>query len=280
MLSRKQRFLTKTGLYFCYFVILAFFLFPLLWVISLSLKTREELFATPPTIIPETFAFENYARVIEQSGVLNYIQNSFVIVTATVIVTLLTAIPAAYAISRFKFKGKSPLLVIILMTQMISAVVISIPLYRLFAQLDLINNYVVLIIVYVAVVLPFSTWFLKGYFDTIPYAMDEAAIVDGCSKFQILTKILIPTSVPGIVSVTILVAVQSWSQFVIPYILLDDDRLYPVSVGVMNLQSTQESVSTHLLAAGSVISVLPVIILFILLQRFIVGALTSGAVKG
>lgn len=280
MLNRKQRILTKIGLYACYCIILAFFLFPVIWVLSLSLKTSQELFAVPPTLIPETFAFENYRQVVEQSNVFNYIRNSFIIVLSTIIFTLLTAIPAAYAISRFKFKGKNPVLVTILMTQMISAVVISIPLYRLFAQLDLLNNYIVLVIVYVAVVLPFSTWFMKGYFDTIPKALDEAAIVDGCNKFQILTKILIPTSIPGIVSVTILVAVQSWSQFVIPFILLDDERMYPVSVGVMNLQSTQESVSTHLLAAGSVISVLPVILLFVLLQRYIVGALTSGAVKG
>ncbi|SDO15947.1 carbohydrate ABC transporter permease [Alkalicoccus daliensis] len=280
MLNKKQLLFTKIFIYLCYGTVLVFFLFPMLWVISLSLKTQQELFATPPAIIPTSFAYENYLHVLENSNVLLYLRNSFIIVLFTVIFALITAIPAAYAISRFRFKGKSALLVTILMTQMISAVVISIPLYRLFAEWGLINNYVVLIIVYVAVVLPFSTWFLKGYFDTIPYELDEAAIVDGCTRFQILTRILIPTCLPGIVSVTILIAVQSWSQFVIPFILLDNESFYPVSVGVMNLQSTQQTISTHLLAAGSVISVLPVIILFVILQRFIVGALTSGAVKG
>jgi multiple sugar transport system permease protein len=280
MSNKNKQLLTKTGLYIAYFIILLFFLFPLFWVISLSLKTQQELFVVPPQLIPEKFAFENYLHVIQNTGVLYYLKNSAIIVFYTVLFALLVAIPAAYSISRFKFKFKNPVLITILMTQMISAVVISIPLYRLFAQLGLLNNYVTLIIVYVAVVLPFSTWFLKGYFDTIPAALDEAAIVDGCNRFQVLTKILIPTSLPGIISVTILVAVQSWSQFVIPFILLDDERLYPVSVGVMNLQSTQQSITTHYLAAGSVLSVLPVIILFILLQRFIVGALTSGAVKG
>jgi len=246
----------------------------------MSLKNQQELFAVPPTLIPETFAFENYSYVLQNTGVLNYLQNSAIIVFFTVLVTLFVAIPAAYALSRMKFKIKQPLLVTILMTQMISAVVISIPLYRLFVPFDLINNYVVLVIVYVAIVLPLATWFLKGYFDTIPAVLDEAGIVDGASKWQVLTKILIPTSMPGIISVTILVAVQSWSQFVIPFILLDDERLYPVSVGVMNLQSTQQAVTTHYLAAGSVISVIPVIILFVIFQRFIVGALTSGAVKG
>ncbi|WP_413376005.1 carbohydrate ABC transporter permease [Alkalihalobacillus sp. 1P02AB] len=280
MSIQQKRILQKSALYFGYFVILLFFLFPLFWIISLSLKTSQELFAVPPRLIPEHFAFENYKHVIDNTGVLNYLKNSTVIVFYTVVGALFVAIPAAYAISRLKFKFKNSVLVSILMTQMISAVVISIPLYRLFAKLDLLNNYITLIIVYVAVVLPFSTWFLKGYFDTIPRALDEAAIMDGCNRWQVLTKIVIPTSLPGIISVTILVAVQSWSQFVIPFILLDDERLYPVSVGVMNLQSTQEAVTTHYLAAGSVLSVLPVIILFILLQKFIVGALTSGAVKG
>lgn len=280
MSNEGKKLISKIGLYFTYFIILLFFLFPLFWVISLSLKTSQELFAIPPGLIPKQWAFENYLHVIENTGVLYYLKNSAIIVFCTVICALLVAVPAAYAISRFKFKYKNPLLVVILMTQMISAVVISIPLYRLFAQLDLLNNYVILIVVYVAVVLPFSTWFLKGYFDKIPASLDEAAVMDGCNRWQVLTKILIPTSMPGIVSVTILIAVQSWSQFVIPFILLDDERMYPVSVGVMNLQSTQESITTHYLAAGSVLSVLPVIILFILLQKFIVGALTSGAVKG
>ncbi|GGC76212.1 sugar ABC transporter permease [Thalassobacillus devorans] len=280
MSHHNKTLVKKIGIYFSYAVITLFFLFPLLWIISMSFKTSQELFAIPPTLIPETFAIENYRYVLETTGVVNYLKNSAIIVFFTVIFTLLVSVPAAYALSRFKFKLKVPILITVLMTQMISAVVISIPLYRLFSNWNLLNNYIVLIIVYVSVVLPLATWFLKGYFDTIPAVLDEAATIDGANRWQFITKILFPTSMPGIVSVTILVAVQSWSQFVIPFILLDDESLYPVSVGVMNLQSTQQAVTTHYLAAGSVISVIPVIILFVVFQRLIVGALTSGAVKG
>ncbi|WP_085507130.1 carbohydrate ABC transporter permease [Thalassobacillus devorans] len=280
MSHHNKTLVKKIGIYFSYAVITLFFLFPLLWIISMSFKTSQELFAIPPTLMPETFAFENYRYVLETTGVVNYLKNSAIIVFFTVIFTLLVSVPAAYALSRFKFKLKVPILITVLMTQMISAVVISIPLYRLFSNWNLLNNYIVLIIVYVSVVLPLATWFLKGYFDTIPAVLDEAATIDGANRWQFITKILFPTSMPGIVSVTILVAVQSWSQFVIPFILLDDESLYPVSVGVMNLQSTQQAVTTHYLAAGSVISVIPVIILFVVFQRLIVGALTSGAVKG
>ncbi|TFJ92191.1 carbohydrate ABC transporter permease [Lentibacillus salicampi] len=270
----------KFSLYISYFFVGILFLFPLLWVLSLSFKTSKELYNVPPTLLPDNLQFENYKHVIENNNILAYLGNSVQVVALTVILTLIIVLPAAFALSRFKFKLKGLLLLGIILTQMISAVVISIPLYRLFAELGLLNNFAILIIVYVAVVLPFSTWFLKGYFDTIPIELDEAATVDGCNKFQILTRVLLPSSMPGIVSVTLLVAVQSWSQFVIPFILLDMQSLYPVSVGIVNLQSTQQAVTTHYLAAGSVLSILPVIVLFVLLQRFIVGALTTGAVKG
>jgi multiple sugar transport system permease protein len=163
---------------------------------------------------------------------------------------------------------------------MVSPVIIAIPLYRLFAGLGLLNSYATLIPVYVAIVLPFTTWFLKGYFDTIPYQMDEAAIVDGATRWQILTRILLPVCAPGIATVGILAAVLSWSEFVVPFILLDDRNLYPISVGIVNLQSTSDAITLHYLAAASVVAIAPVVVVFVLLQRYIVGALTSGAIKG
>lgn len=270
----------RIGLYVSFVLVVLGFLFPLLWVLSLSLQTRFEVLQVPPSIIPTSFAFENYVEVLDTAPVLQYLWNSFRIVISTVILTLIISIPAAFALSRYKMKFKNHFMVAILMTQMVSAVVITIPIYRLFASWGLINQLWLVIIIYVAVVLPFTTWFLKNYLDTIPKDMDEAAIIDGCSRWQMLTKVLFPVCMPGIVSVVIIVAVQSWSQFVIPFILIDDASLYPVSVGVVNLQSTQTQITTHLLAAGSIMSIVPVIILFVLLQKYIVGALTSGAVKG
>lgn len=275
----KERF-TNGGLYLSYMLVILFFVFPILWVLSLSLKSIPELFATPPIWFSPEPKFENYLHVIKSTEILQQLLNSFEIVLLTIIFTLLIAIPAAYGFSRFKFRYKNVSLMSILIFQMISPVVVAIPLYRFFVHLDLLNNYGSLIAVYVAIELPFTTWFLKGYFDTIPYDMDEAAIVDGCTRLQLLRKILLPVCTPGIASATILVAVQSWSQFVIPFILLDDNELYPISLGLVDLQSTSEAITIHYLAAASMIGILPVIIVFILLQRFIVGALTNGAVKG
>ena len=154
------------------------------------------------------------------------------------------------------------------------------PLYRLFVALHLVNNYLGLVLVYIAIIAPFLTWFLKSYLDTVPISLDEAALVDGCTRRSAMLRVVLPSAMPGIASAAILGAVTSWSQFAIPFILLDDRDLFPVSVGVVNLQATAGEITTQYLAAGSVLAVAPVVVLFVLLQRHIVGALTSGAVKG
>jgi multiple sugar transport system permease protein len=272
--------LTNALLYVAFAVITLFFLFPLFWVVSMSLKSVQELFATPPIWFPLPPHFENYGYVLRNTEIVGYMLNSAGIVLGTVVVTVAVATLAAYGFSRFSFRFKRPSLLAVLLFQMISPVVIAIPLYRLFAAVGLLNSFASLILVYVAVVLPFTTWFLKGYFDTIPREMDEAAIVDGATRMQVLTRILLPVCTPGIATAAILAAVLSWSQFVIPFILLDDRAMYPVSVGLVNLQSNTDAITLHYLSAASVIAIAPVIAVFVLLQRYIVSALTSGAIKG
>lgn len=272
--------MTKMCLYLAYALIIVFFLFPIFWVLSMSLKTVPQLFATPPVWFPLDPQFENYAYVIANTSIVHYLLNSAFIVLLTVFFTLLIATLAAYGFSRFHFPYKKLALIAVLVFQMVSPVIIAIPLYRLFAGLGLLNSYATLIPVYVAIVLPFTTWFLKGYFDTIPYQMDEAAIVDGATRWQVLTRILLPVCAPGIATAGILAAVLSWSEFVVPFILLDDRNLYPISVGIVNLQSTSDAITLHYLAAASVVAIAPVVVVFVLLQRYIVGALTSGAIKG
>jgi multiple sugar transport system permease protein len=270
----------KLWLYLAYAVVIVFFLFPIFWVLSMSLKAVPQLFATPPVWFPLDPQFENYAYVFTNTSIVRYLLNSTFIVLLTVFFTLLVAALAAYGFSRFHFLHKKPALLAVLVFQMVSPVIIAIPLYRLFAGLGLLNSYATLILVYVAIMLPFTTWFLKGYFDTIPYQMDEAAMVDGATRWQILTRILLPVCAPGIATAGILVAVLSWSEFVVPFILLDDRNLYPISVGIVNLQSTSDAITLHYLAAASVVAIAPVVVVFVLLQRYIVGALTSGAIKG
>ncbi len=245
----------------------------------MSFKTVPELFYVPPKLLPEHFSFENYEQVLWKNNIFRYLSNSFKLEVVTIIGTLLVIIPATFALSRLRFRGRQGLQFGILTFQMVSPLVIAIPLYRYFSKMRLLNNFWALAFVYIALNIPFACWSLKGYLDTIPISIDEAGTIDGCSKMQTLLLLLLPLIGPGIVSVIILIFVRSWAQFIVPYILLSDQKLFPISVGLVNLQSTGETISTHFLAAGCVIGIVPTVLIFILLQRFIVSALTSGAVK-
>lgn len=266
--------------YFFAVVIILFFLFPLFWTLSLSLKRIPEIFKTPLVWFSPKPQWSNYLYVIKHTRIFKNLLNSLILVASTLALCLLVVLPAAYALSRRKFRAKKIVMLGMMIFQMISPVIIAIPLYRFFASVNLINNYVALIVVYTALYSPFATWFLKGYFDSIPIALDEAAKMDGCSRFRTLWNVLLPVAFPGVVSVSILIAVQSWGQLIIPFILLDRWEYYPVSVGLLDLQASAEAVSVHFLAASSIIAITPVILIFIFLQKFIIGALTNGAVKG
>lgn len=261
-------------------LLIVIFAFPLLWVVSLSLKSPAETLESPPGLLPDQFLFSNYADVLDTSPLGRYLLNSILLVFLSVAGTLVLAVPAAYALSRFVFKGRRPYTRGLLAAQLISPLIIAVPVYRLFVQTNLINSYVGLTMVYIAIVAPFITWFLKTFFDTIPISLDESAAIDGCSRVRGMWSIVLPTARPGIASAAILASVTAWSQFAIPFILLDDIDLYPVSVGVVNLQASAGEITTQYVAAGSVMAIAPVLILFIFLQKHIVGALTAGAVKG
>jgi multiple sugar transport system permease protein len=278
--SGRARVAGVIGYYIGQAVLIVVFAFPLLWVLSLSLKSAEETLATPPTLLPQAWAWSNYAYVLQTTPLGRYLVNSLVIVGLTVAGVLLLAVPAAYALSRYIFPGYQAYRRGLLTAQLISPLVIAVPLYQAFVATGLINNYLGLILVYIAIIAPFITWFLKTFLDTIPRELDESAAVDGSSPLRTLISVIVPAARPGIASAGILAGITAWSQFVVPFIFLDDIKLFPVSVGVVNLKATAGEITTQYVAAGSVMAIAPVIILFILLQRHIVGALTAGAVKG
>ncbi len=277
-----RRLWENAGLYLAMAVTTLVFAFPLLWVLSLSLRTPREVMATPPPLIPADLQWGNYVHVLTTTQIGSYLLNSLIVVTGSVVGCLAVCVPSAYGLSRLRFRGRRTFSRAVLACQLISPLVLVVPLYKVFTAVGLINNYFGLILVYVAVAAPFLTWFLRNYFDSISAELDEAALVDGCSRPRALLSVVLPAAAPGIASAGIVVSVLSWSQFVVPFVLLDDSSLYPVSVGVINLQNTTGSgeVTTQYLAAGSLLAVAPVIVLFLALQRYIVGALTAGSLKG
>lgn len=280
--SRAPRLWQNAGLYLAMAATVVVFAFPLLWVLSLSLRTPREVLATPPPLVPSELQWSNYAHVIATTQIGSYLLNSLIVVTGSVLGCLAVCVPAAYGLSRLRFRGRPTFSKAVLACQLISPLVLVVPLYQVFTTIGLINNYFGLILVYVAVTAPFLTWFLRNYFNSVSPQLDEAALVDGCSRFRAMISVVLPAAAPGIASAGIVVSVLSWSQFVVPFVLLDDSSMYPVSVGVVNLQNTAGGgeVTTQYLAAGSLLAVVPVIVLFLVLQRYIVGALTAGSLKG
>ncbi|MDE0447364.1 MAG: carbohydrate ABC transporter permease [Spirochaetaceae bacterium] len=273
---------TRILIYASYLIVIVVFWGPVTWMISLSLKTIPDILAYPPRLFPSRPAIENYGTIFVQSTIPRNMVNSAKITVITVVGTLLVTVPAAYGFSRFRFRGRTQILMAILLFQMISTLIIILPLYRYFIVLDLLDTHHGLIMIYITVQIPFTVWLLKGFFDSIPKSLDDAARIDGASRLQSVIRVIVPVAMPGIAAAVLFNTINAWSQFLIPFILIGKGRLQPISVGVAKYAETvgEAIVTTHLLAAASLMAMLPAIAIFIALQRFIVRILISGAVKG
>jgi multiple sugar transport system permease protein len=276
----KQKRIGDVITYLIFIVFLLFFGLPLLWVLSLSIRTPAEVNEISLRLIPDSPTIENYFEVLYSAQFSVFLWNSLKLSLAGSLGALALAAPAAYAFSRLNFRGNSILLVGVLGLQMISPLVIMIPLYRYFARLNLLDSHLSGAMVYIAILVPIATWMLKGFFDGIPRALDEAAMVDGCTRFGAFMRVTLPLILPGLTSVFVITAILSWGEFVVPFILFSEPSLHPISVGIYNFQGNYAVTSTQILAAGAVLAMLPAIAVFVAMQRFIVRALTAGALKG
>ena len=274
--ERRDDILTYFGLG----AVLLFFGAPLVWVVSLSFRDAVEVLASTINPIPDNPTFSNYSEVLGSAQFPRFMLNSAILSAIGAFGTILVAAPAAFAFSRIDFAGRRHLLLGVLALQMISPLVLALPLYRYFASLGLLNNLPATGLVYVAILMPLATWMLKGFFDGIPKELDEAAMIDGANRWRAFVKVVLPIARPGLTAVFVIMALLAWAEFVIPYILLTGPSHLPIAVGILNFQGTYATNATGILAAGSVIAVLPAILLFVVLQRFIVGAFIAGALKG
>ena len=272
-------FLTLFGILFFSFVIL----FPFYMMLVTSFKTQIALLVNPLDF-SINFAqglkelFNSYFVIFKSYNFGKYIITSTIVSVGTVIITLLFAIPAAYAVARLNFFGKTFLSTSILIIYMFPAIVLVIPLYTIFSQLGLRNSIEGLLIVYTATTLPVAIYMLQGYFKSIPKELEEAAILDRLSWFGIITKIIIPLSIPAISSVALYVFMIAWNEFLFAFMFLDDPNLFTLSRGIISLNSSE--VPQQHLMAGAVIATIPIMMIFIYLEKFLISGLTTGSVKG
>jgi multiple sugar transport system permease protein len=261
-------------------LVLLFFGIPLLWMLSLSFRNATEILVTTINPVPKHPTLDNYRQVLRSAQFPRFLLNSAILSAIGSCGAIAVAAPAAYSFSRMRFHGRRSLLIGVLALQMISPLILAFPLYRYFASLGLLDSLPATGFVYIAILMPLATWMLKGFFDGIPQDLDNAAMIDGASRWRAFRMVVLPIALPGLTAVFVITALLAWAEFVIPYILLTSPTHLPISVGILNLQGTYATNATGILAAGSVIAILPAILLFVALQRFIVGAFTAGALKG
>ncbi|GGH23961.1 sugar ABC transporter permease [Alsobacter metallidurans] len=257
--------------------ILAFALAPFLWMLLTSVKPTSDLSVFPVRYWPSRFTLEHYAMLLQRTSFAGNLLNSFIIACGAVLVGLVTSVPAAYAFSRFRFGGRRLLMTGFLVINMFPIVLLIIPLFVLMRNLGLIDTFIGVIIGHSTFSIPFSIWMLVSYFNAIPRELDEAATIDGASRLQTIRLVILPLVMPGLVTTAIYVFITSWNEYLFA-MMLSGQTVRPVTVA-LQLFIGEFTVQWGLLTAGGALIALPVAILFLLVQRRIVGGLTSGAVK-
>lgn len=263
--------------------LLGYTLIPMAWMLSTSLKTQLSAIQQPPVWIPKNPTLEQYRELLSPYSDLGkqfllYLRNSLWVSFATTILGVMVAVPAAYAFSRFNFPGKNGLFFTILVRNMFPLVVFLIPLFILMQRLGLVNTHASLIITYLTFGLPLSIWLLKGFYDNIPPQLEQAARIDGATRFQAFFLIVMPLSSPGIIATAIYAFIQAWNEYVYAVTFLNNDRLLTLPPGLQKFFAEYSTNWPGLMAASFIMSV-PVVVLFLVLQKYFVRALTEGAIK-
>jgi len=231
-----------------------------------------------PSLFPRYLHWQNFVEIWQKVPLAKYMANSMVYAGAACAIAVAAALPAGYSVSRFRFIGRHLFLFLILTTQMVSVSMIIIPMFRSLIAMNLFDSAFAVVVTISAMPVPIVVWLLKNYFDTIPVELEEAAAVDGCTRVGALFRILLPVSIPGVVTALIIAFTTTYNQFFIPMVFLSSQRKYPVLVGVYTM-AAELVPPWHLVMAASLVVLIPPLVVFFLCQRYVMGGLTAGAVK-
>ncbi len=254
-------------------------IYPLLRIFSISLRPGDRLFSTDLSLIPAGASFKAYASLLKDTMFLRWLWNSLVITLATSFIGVSLASTAAYAFSRFRFPGKKAGLILLLSSQMIPAGMLILPLFLMIMKLRLMNTYLGMIIAYSVSSLPFSIWILKGYYDTIPRSLEEAALVDGTSQVGAFWRIILPLSTPALSIAFLFNFTTAWNEYLVARVVLFSAKQYTWTLGLFELQG-QYITQWGMFAAGSMLVTLPVLAVFLYSSKWLISGLTLGSVKG
>ena len=262
-------------------LIISFILvFPLIWLFFTAFKSKGEIFQFPTRLLPLDWTWENYAELFRITRFLRYFINTAVISVAAAVISIIIATCASYSLSRFRIPGSGIVAVALLLMYMLPEIVLGIPFMKIFLFLGLSDSLVALTIAYISITLPFSIWMLRSYIESIPTALEEAALIDGCTRFQGFLRVIVPQAIPGIMATTIFTFILCWNEYLYALILITSEQNKTLTLGLSILLGETAIYSWGMLAAGSVLTVIPVIVLFVFFQKHIVAGFTAGAIKG
>jgi ABC-type glycerol-3-phosphate transport system permease component len=266
----------RAGLYMFLVLTVIVFIAPLVWLAIMSLRPQGQVLTN--SLLPSSLDWTNYPRVFQKVKLAEYLKNSLLLAGGTIAVTLPLGSLAAYGFARWSFRGKDLLLFVFIFALTVPGLVNLIAVYSLFSNVGLLNSYVGLILVYSAGALPVTTWLMRAYLQTVPVELEEAALIDGCTRVGALARVTLPVASPGLAAAALLVFVNVWHEFIVAQTLINRDALKVVSQGLFAMREQFSTDYTGLAAVAIVISV-PVVLLFIVLQERFVAGLTAGAVK-
>ncbi|MBE5852744.1 MAG: carbohydrate ABC transporter permease [Lachnospiraceae bacterium] len=273
----------KKNILFCVIsvVILCVLLFPLFWILVTSLKTEQEIFQIPPTFYPHELNLKSYAAQVE-TGDFNMFRafgNSFLISIGAMLIAVVLAVPASYAIARYRFVGRKAMLLGFLVTQMLPVSVLLTPMFIMFKGMNVYNTWVSAILADATLGIPFSVLILKNYFASIPKELEEAAYIDGCGRMKAFMKVLVPVAKPGVIVCAIFSFLYSWGDLAYGMTFILDQQKRPITAGIFNFMG-QYGTTWSYLTAFAIVTIIPVALIFIFMQKYIIAGMTSGAVKG
>ena len=251
---------------------------PYLVMLLTALKPEAELRTTPPRVLPVAWQPGNFVAVLADPAFQGWLRVSLVVATLSTVLVVVAAVPAAYHTARHRFRGRTAFLLLVLVTQMFSPTARVVGLYREFFELDLVNTYTALILTNAAFNLAFAVWMLRAFFAGIPREIEEAAAVDGCGRVRTLLSIVLPLAGPGIVTVVIFAFIAAWNEYVVALTLMTDPAMKPLTVGITSYVTAYVQ-HWNLLFAASTLAIVPVVVLFALIEPYLISGLTAGSLK-